>query len=154
MGRDHSAFNRMVFTVLNLGKTSCHFLSTVPWMPIFLTTDDACVILSETKGLQFVILLSAQFYSQHRQEKEPDFLKVSPSHHHYPKKFEVLTQKIVLQLNHAASWNKKRSILGLTDLFSCFSLLFLKANCFQEVKNFCFIPITFMLTNVSEDNPL
>lgn len=61
MGRDHSAFNKTVFTGLNLVKTSCYLLMTVPWMTISVTTDDACVKLSETKGLQFVILFSAQF---------------------------------------------------------------------------------------------
>lgn len=48
-------------------------LMTVPWMTISLTTDDACVILFETKGLQFVILLSAQSDYQNRQDKEPDY---------------------------------------------------------------------------------
>lgn len=67
---------------------------TVPWMTISPTTDDACVILSETKGLQFVILQSAQFDYQNRQDKEPDYLKVSPSHHHPPKTPELLIRRL------------------------------------------------------------
>lgn len=138
MGRDRSAFNRMIFTVLNLGKTSCYLLSTVPWMPISLTTDDACVILSETKGLQCVILLSAQFYSQHRQEKEPDYLKVSPSHHHHPKKFEVLTQKIVLHLSHATSWNKKKTSFRINRSLFLLSLTLFKSKLFPRSQELLF----------------
>lgn len=69
---------------------------TVPWMTISLTTDDACVILSETKGLQFVILLSAQSDYQNRQDKEPDYWKELSSHHSQIKS-EDLTQKNLLK---------------------------------------------------------
>lgn len=117
---------------------------TVPWMTISLTTDDACVMLSETKGLQFVILLSAQFDYQNRQDKEPDYWKELSSHHHSKIKSEYLTQKNLLE--------PKRLVLGLIDL--SFSLaLFLKANS-KKVRIPALILEAEVLTKVSEDNHL